>query len=273
MVSELIKEKLLSLNGETVRNLRLSQTVKHPGEGGRARENVIAHFLRTLIPTAFSVSTGFILDARGKISPQIDIIISRQGHHPVIEVGGIRHFIIESVHAIIENKARIDSRKALNDAMEKIRFVRAMDRTNMGRNYTVLGGGTLGDPVDPNRFTHQIMGGIITEKSLNLDSFRREMTIFRRANPRSVWPSFYADVNRFAALYLTADKSGATMATADPMEANYSYVTDRRKPNFVPPLIEAGMMLLSFLRAVPIIDYAARDYILAASASGDASDL
>jgi hypothetical protein len=37
--------------------------------------------------------------------------------------------------------------------------------------------------------------------------------------------------------------------------------------------LEAGMMLLSFLRAVPIIDYAARDYRLAASASGDASDL
>jgi hypothetical protein len=37
--------------------------------------------------------------------------------------------------------------------------------------------------------------------------------------------------------------------------------------------LEAGIMLLSFLRAVPIIDYAARDYRLAASASGDASDL
>jgi len=272
VVSELVKDKLLSLNDEAIRNLRLSKRIKHPGEGGRARENAVSHFLETLIPTSFSVSTGFIIDAEGNISPQIDIIITRQGYHPVLEVGGIKHFLLESVHAVFENKARIDSKAALGDALEKIRFVRGMDRTNRGKNYTMIGG-FRSDPVQPDIFSHQVMGGIITEKSLSKESFLYEMKSFRDSHPRTVWPSFYADVNHFTALYLRNDVSLGKAVTFDPHDADEFYVTDREKPDFVPPLVEAGMMILSFLRTVPVIDYSSVDYILPRSASGQPSDI
>src|SRR5437870_3744205 len=174
MVSKLIRSMMRNLNREIIDDLKLARNVKHPGEGGRARENAIVEFLEKLVPKNFQVSTGFVIDALGNISPQIDIVISRRGYHPVFEVGGVKHFMIESVHAVVENKSRITDRATLTDALGKIKSVKKMDRA---------------------------------------------------------------------------------------------------KKNFVPPLIELGMLIVNFLRTAPLIDYNATDYILSASGDGNVSKL
>ena len=44
-------------------------------------EQIIAAFLGRLLPSSFSISTGFVIDAAGGISRQIDIVIYRNDYH------------------------------------------------------------------------------------------------------------------------------------------------------------------------------------------------
>ena len=77
------------MNQEVISKLDLAkETVDHPGEGGRARENIIAGFFRKLLPGLFKVDTGFVIDGLGQKSKQIDIVIYRDDYHPVFDIGG-----------------------------------------------------------------------------------------------------------------------------------------------------------------------------------------
>ena len=107
MANDLTDDIRSALNREVLTELDLARAISHPGESGRAREQIIAAFLDRLLPHSFSISTGFVIDATGAISRQIDIIIYRNDYHPVFEIGGIKHFLVESVAVVIENKASI----------------------------------------------------------------------------------------------------------------------------------------------------------------------
>ena len=90
-----VEDILYRLSREVVDRLNGAKHVKHPGESGRARENIVAVALRGFIPDAYGVSTGFVIDAVGGISRQQDIVIYRRGYHPVFTVGDIHHFMVE----------------------------------------------------------------------------------------------------------------------------------------------------------------------------------
>lgn len=259
MTNDLINKILFALNKEVLTELDLAKAITHPGESGRAREQIIAAFLGRLLPSSFGISTGFAIDAAGGISRQIDIIIYRNSYHPVFQIGGIRYFLIESIAAVIENKASITSTTVLNQALENIKSVKALDRTNQGKNYILDGSHT---PVNPADFQHQVFGAIVTEESLSRNTLKQELLDFLRATPnRSHWPNFYADVRHLSAVYLkSADPPEATVI---PDEAQYLALTDNSSENFVPPLIELAFEVTNFLRVAPIIDFKPTDYLLA----------
>ena len=50
--------------------------IAHPGELGTDREEVVRSFLRAYLPKRFEISTGFVFDASGLVSKQIDVIIA-----------------------------------------------------------------------------------------------------------------------------------------------------------------------------------------------------
>lgn len=56
---------LEALADETLRRLALASEVEHPGESGRAREQILTAFIEQLVPSSFSVATGFVVDALG----------------------------------------------------------------------------------------------------------------------------------------------------------------------------------------------------------------
>ena len=62
-----------ALDEEVQTKLKLAKAITHPGESGRARENIIAEFLRKLVPQSIGIDTGFVIDSQGGISKQIDI--------------------------------------------------------------------------------------------------------------------------------------------------------------------------------------------------------
>lgn len=259
MPSDLIKTILTSLNKEVINSLDLAKSITHPGESGRAREQIIADFFRRFLPSNFGISTGFVIDAAGGISRQIDLVIYRSDYHPVFEIGGIKHFLAESVVAVMENKASTASTEKLSQALENIKSVKQLDRTGGGENYKVVGSWQAGK-VSPNSFDDQVFGVILTEESLKRDTLRQELLKFLQSTPRSYWPNFYADVRHLAAFYLRSTEPAEI--TVRPEEASFLAVTDDTSDNFVPPLIELASELLDFLRVAPLVDYRKTAYLL-----------
>jgi hypothetical protein len=260
MPAPLVTKILQSLNREVINQLDLAAAVEHPGESGRAREQIISSYLRRLVPGEFGIETGFVFDAQGSISRQIDVVIYRTGYHPVFEIGGIKHFMVESVVVVLENKASIGSRDKLRAALDNIRSVKALDRTNGGTNYLVAGG-QHGQLVNPDKFEHQVFGAIVTEHSLSPDSLKDALLEFLRAQPeRRHWPNMYADVRGSCARFLKGNPS-PTVVTAVPAEAEYLCLTDHSAENSLPPLLDLTFELINFLRVAPIVDYKPTAYL------------
>lgn len=260
MPAPLVNKILESLNREVINQLDLAASIKHPGENGRAREQVIAMFLRRIVPKEFGIDTGFVFDAQGKISRQIDLVLYRTGYHPVFEIGGIKHFMIESVVAVFENKSSIGSRDKLDSAIENIVSVKALDRTNGGTNYLVVGG-QQGQLVDPNEFGHQVFGGILTEHSLASDSLKDALIQFlQRCPDRRLWPNIYADIRGGSVRFLKGDLQPSKL-TVVPAEAEYLCITDNGAIDHRPPLLDLAFELINFLRIAPTVDYKPTAYL------------
>lgn len=254
-----IPDILNALSDEVITELNLAKSISHPGESGRAREQVIEGFLRRLIPSDFSISTGFVIDTAGSISRQVDLVIYRNTYHPVLEIGGIKHFMIESVAGVIENKASIRSKKSLRDALENIKSVKSLDKTSGGTNYLVVGG-TKGAMVDPNKFNTQVFGTVVTEQSLSKPVLAAALSEFLEANERHVWPNLYIDVHEFSAKYVESIDSGSK-ATVVPSDAKYIGFTDKESPGFIPPLVDLAFEIVNFLRISPTVDFKPTEYI------------
>jgi hypothetical protein len=125
---------LRALADETRRRLELAGQIEHPGESGRAREQILTAFIEQLVPSLFGVSTGFVVDALGGKSRQLDVVVYQTDYAPAFEIGRVKHFLAESVVAVLEVKAAIDSERDLTQALDNIASVRGLDRSNRGRN-------------------------------------------------------------------------------------------------------------------------------------------
>jgi len=58
---------------------RLSGLLAHGTTIGTAREFVVTRILRTILPPAVHIGNGKVIDANGKYSKQIDIIVYGRG--------------------------------------------------------------------------------------------------------------------------------------------------------------------------------------------------
>jgi len=265
--SPLPKQIVESLDAKVRTQLKLAGAIGHSGEGGRARENIVRGFIRKLVAASFAVDTGFVIDSQGGISKQVDIVVYRTDFHPVLEIVGIKHFLIESVVAIIENKARIGSMAQLNQALDNISSVKAPDRTNRGQNRVIIGGSN-GRPLDPSEFNHQVLGLIVTQKSMSEPKLERALLDFLRANERRVWFNLYVDINNFSVCYLRdrqeADSVSADsdfLAGADHTWAQRLFTTIKGSEHFTPPLGQLAQSLVNFLRVTPLVDFLPTDYL------------
>ncbi len=251
-----IETVIKSLNREVLEKLALSKLIKHPAESGRAREQIITEYLGTILPKNVKIGTGFVIDARGGISKQIDVLIYRDDYHPVITVGNVSHFMVESVVAVIEVKATINNSKTLNQALENIKSVKLLDRSNNGYNNIISAGHAVGK-VKAQEFKHQIFGAILTESSLSPASLTDIFQEYFKNNMlMSAWPNMYVDVRGPSFRYIEKNFT----VTAVPNKAFGFVLSDPEADNYTPPLLEITFELLNFLRIIPLIDYNPCDY-------------
>jgi hypothetical protein len=257
-----------ALADEVTKQLDLAKRIDHPGESGRAREQILTSFIRRLVPSTFSVDTGFVVDAVGGLSKQVDVVIYRNDYAPVFEIGAVKHFIVESVIAVLEVKATIASTTRLDQALENIRSVKGLDRSNNGKNY-MLTDRTIGGLINRDEFKHQVFGAIVTESSLSRDVLRDQILKFLRIHPPREWPNTYVDVNGPVTAYRrSADQP---ILWADPNECTHLWVEHPRTETYrgVPPLFRLAYYLVDLFRVAPVVDFDAKAYFPVGKASGD----
>lgn len=252
-----------SIAEQAIKAFDLASEVAHPGEGGRAREQTIRTFLAALVPPDFGIDTGIVIDAAGGVSRQIDIVIFRKARAPVLDIGGVKHFMVESVAAAIETKAVIGSRKVLHAALDNLASVKALDRSNGGRN-EIVGQGVA---VNPDVFQHQVWCGVVAGKSTKylrcLDAF----VSWIEERPRVLWPNMYVDIHEFSIEYAEVIDNVPTQRTSNSMAAvGVCGSAPWLHPwGLEPTLAHFGVDLLNFLRVSPLIDFSPYGYFTSAT--------
>jgi hypothetical protein len=101
--------------------------LRHSGEYGVYREELVKKWLRIFIPEAFGISSGFIINSKGEISTQCDLIIYDKYKTPKIEnIDNQRFFPVETVLLIGEIKSDINSIKDLNSYLIKLAEIKKL---------------------------------------------------------------------------------------------------------------------------------------------------
>lgn len=81
----------------------------HWGEDGRYKEIILGDFLKGILPANVEVGTGFIKNANGELTNQIDLIIYKKNHPYLFKKGDFVVLMPNSVLGIIEVKSTASS--------------------------------------------------------------------------------------------------------------------------------------------------------------------
>jgi hypothetical protein len=178
--------------------------VPHRGEQGAAREAVVRDFLRSYLPARFEVSTGFVFDAHGAASDQLDIIVADSMVAPRFEVaGGVRFYPCEAVVAVGQVRTHCDSKRKVWDAFENLRSAAELDRSAGGRALCDRSGA----PIDHTRdhldrvFTFLF----VIDKCIKSEAMAKLVLDYAQRNSEHVWPSLVLSLGKHLTTYACDD--------------------------------------------------------------------
>ena len=274
----IISESVASRARRVREELLEAALIEHRGEAGRGREQVIREFLSTVLPAGFAVSSGFVIDATGAKSRQVDVVVCRPGDYPIFSIAGINHFIIESVVAVVEIKASLSSVSGVVDACDAVASVKRLDRTNRGSN-AVVQGGNHGEMVDAYRDRFEIFGGVFVERSPNPNVVVSALLACLKGDDWRTAPNFYAALTGLTDIQLARteelgffigyrDRAGNLSTNMDRTLAGaYSDVlVSTARPEPVIQSCEARVLtrmaatIVTAVRYKPVVDYSVEDY-------------
>jgi hypothetical protein len=191
---------LLKSVAEQMRATLRQSLIPHPGELGTGREEVIRDFLRRHLPRRFGVSTGFVFDAHGKVSRQVDVVIYDAYLCPSFEaIGGKMFFPCESVVAVGEAKSYLKSFKKVGEAFENLRSVKELDRSAGSQNLSIIDG----QPIDQrhNHLDQVFAFLIITDQCVSEKTMREAFFYYNRDYPRYQWINLCYYFDRYLITY------------------------------------------------------------------------
>lgn len=178
--------------------------IAHPGELGTDREEVVRSFLRAYLPKRFEVSTGFVFDANGAVSKQIDVIIADSHVCAHFEtVGGTRYYPCESVVAVGQVKSSLTSKKKLRDALENLESVKQLDRSARGRAFDSRFNEVINQRED---HLHQIFGFLFVIGDAISDATIQEL-VLDHITPREahLWPNVILALDQYLVTFCCDD--------------------------------------------------------------------
>ena len=176
------------------RDFERASSIKHNGDKGNARENILRKFLKEsgYIPDKFGISDGssHVISTTGHISDQTDLLIYDKLNSPrLMSIEDIQYFPVESVYGIIEVKSNIDSKNTLYDALNKIKSFKSLKKSNSSsKNF---GGMTF-------QFPASLGFGILFayDATLERTTIFQYIEEFQKENPNSVWPNLIVILNQ-----------------------------------------------------------------------------
>lgn len=128
--------------------------ISHPGTLGGATEEKWLDLFQRYLPERYRAERGHVMDSKGGMSDQIDVIIFDRHFTPFLfNDEGVYYIPAESVYAVIEVKQSLNKHE-VGYAGDKIASVRKLHRTSVPIPHA---GG-----VYPAKELFHIMGGIVT---------------------------------------------------------------------------------------------------------------
>lgn len=129
----------------------------HPTARGDLGEGPWHRLLGGFLPRRYRVSKAFVLDARGRRSDQIDLVVHDRHFCPLLfEEDDQRYIPAESVFAVFEIRPSLD-RGVIEYAAKKAKSVRALHRTNR----PLVDRGVVREPREP----FEIIAGVLAVDS------------------------------------------------------------------------------------------------------------
>lgn len=123
-----LRELFLALQGQLEAALRTGKVISHSGAKGQATELDWIGMLRSL-PNRYQIEKAFVVDADGRQSHEIDIVVFDRYYSPLLfSHGGAIYIPAESVYAVLEIKPAL-SKQVLEYAAAKAASVRMLRRT------------------------------------------------------------------------------------------------------------------------------------------------
>ncbi|MCD4786481.1 MAG: hypothetical protein K8T10_21860 [Candidatus Eremiobacteraeota bacterium] len=253
------------------------QLVEHPLEVGLARERLLIEYLKRFLPERFGIDTGFVIDSKNNMSKQIDVIIYDKIISPVFEIpGGVKYFPCECVVAVGEVKTSINSRKTLQDALNKIQSVQELDRFSSGKNTEMAFHGAHGHGKEINigRFGFlpsslppigmRTLGFIFTSQSMSRGTMLNELKDYCASSHKQYWPNIIVDFENYLISYfnfVVSNQSTRALASEPdlfPDKADgFYYTTEAEKKNIV---LLFACLLINFLTVVRVVRPFVLDY-------------
>jgi hypothetical protein len=153
-----IAELFTSLQNQMISQLNTNRDfILHPGSKGDSLENVWIEWLRKYLPNRYCVDKAIIIDCKGNLSHQLDLVIYDQHFTPfVFSQNGIFYIPAEGVYAVFEVKPDLN-KGYIEYAGEKIESARKLYRTSTN----IIDRGRKFEP----RSLTIILGGILTSTS------------------------------------------------------------------------------------------------------------
>ena len=117
-----------------------NRLIEHQAEKGRENELSLAHVIEGLIPRKFGVGTGLLIDAKGRYSKQIDIVVYDQADEPALMAQTNQTlFPVENVRLCIEVKTSV-GKDEIEDAQEKYESIlNLVSKSNGHPVFTLVG--------------------------------------------------------------------------------------------------------------------------------------
>lgn len=126
-----LKELFGDLQSEMLDSLKLDRKhIPHSGSKGDATETEWIEFLRNYLPNRYMVDKAMVIDSKGEVSHQIDVVIYDALYTPfILNHDDFKYIPAEGVYAVFEVKQ--DLNRNIDYAADKIQSVRRLYRTSI----------------------------------------------------------------------------------------------------------------------------------------------
>jgi hypothetical protein len=142
--------------------------IQHPTTKGDVTEFEWTEMLSTYLPKRYCAERGFVIDAKGNLSEQIDIVIFDRQYSPfILRQNGVTYIPAESVYAVIEVKQNLSHKNNLY-AQKKALSVRKLKRTSASIPHA---GG-----VYPPKIPAKILAGIVALDGIISESEQKRLS-------------------------------------------------------------------------------------------------